>query len=717
MFWELGTVLPDEANQTFIISYSENGESYKRTTADTTFNLTDLIPGQVYTVYVTLSYAYTLETTNRSVVIIVPLQQGGIPLVAIIPAFLFLMIVLVLVIIIIIILQTIIIFKMKKRKCKALTTLDEGSVIEKMSNNRNAYSKESGYTTLDTQLDNLVYRPDFTESMTEESNSSDSDSMMQGEKTYFNFSLIPLNMFKRHVDKLWEKEKTLKEEYDSLGGNLFRYACDIAQIQINKPKNKYKFIYPYDKSRVVLKLKGKDGQSDYINASHCPGLYVPECFIASQGPKENTLEDFWQMIFEQNIVNIVMMTNLKEGEKKKCEAYFPSNIDEKVEYGPYKLTNIRTDIYNGYITRMFEVECNEEQLQIKHFHFTAWPDYDVPTLYDELLAFVGSVQETMIPSKAPILVHSSAGVGRTGTFITLFNLRSAISQMQPISIYQVVNEMREHRPHMVQTFRQYKFIYLAVLELLLGKTSIPAEDFTNTYNSYLESDQEGYVSVFLQQFSELDYQCNKSFCLSTDAADNNPEKNREIVPFDHNRVVINSPFIPFGDYINVSYHESNQFITTIHPDANTLVDFLQMVYQTEAVLVVMLATSEEKSEILGNMSDRKAYWLNNEISLDISRFEVSVTNSEKSTALIKQEILLKNNSEQSERTFMQVISTAWNEKGESTDFQSIIILLQLIIEFRQENPNNTIIIHCQDGIGKTGIIYTVYQCIQEMKEK
>ena len=614
---------------------------------------------------------------------------------------------------------------MKKRKGKSFTRLDEGNAIAKTSNKRNCIelrnncSNESGYTTLGTQISNPVNSSDLTESMTEESNFSESDPMMQEMKKFSNFKLIPLDMFKRHVDKLWEKEKTLKEEYDSLGGDSFRYICEEAVRKINNPKNKYKFIYPYDKSRVVLKEKGEGARSDYINASHIPGMYVPQHFIASQGPKENTLEDFWRMIFEQNVVNIVMVTNLIEGEKKKCEAYFPTNKGEKVKYGPYKLTNIQTNIYDGYITRLFEFEHSKERLQIKHFQFTAWPDHDVPTLYDELLLFVETVQDTMIPSKAPILVHCSAGVGRTGTFITLFNLRSAIIQMQPISIYQVVNEMREHRPHMVQTFRQYKFIYLAVLELLLGKTSIPAEDFTNTYNSYLESDQEGYVSVFFQQFSELNYQCKKSFYLSTDVADNNPDNNPsgEIVPFDHNRVVIKSPFIPCNDYINASYHEGNQFITTIHPDANTLVDFLQMIYQTEASLVVMLATSEEKSEILGNMSDRKAYWPNKDASLNIPPFEVSVTNSEESTVLIKQDILLKNNSEQSERTFMQVISTAWNEKGETTDIPSIVILLNFIIKYKRENPNKPIIIHCQDGIGKTGIIYTVYQCIQEMKKE
>ena len=722
MFWELETVLPNEANQTLTISYTENGESYKMTTTDTTFNLTKLISGRTYTVYVTLSYAYTLETSNKSVVITQSMSQGGSPLETIIPALMFLMFVLVAIAITLFLI--IIIFKMKKTKNYAITNLEEGDSVSNPAYMLNG--KEYKHITCGTQQNDFSYNHHDTESMMTKPQIPEPYSKMRGEKSQYNITdysdqrqkSIPLDMFKKHVDQLWEKEKTLEEEYDSLGGDSFRYTCDKAQIQSNKPKNKYKFIYPYDKSRVVLKGKGEDEQSDYINASHIPGLYVPQHFIASQGPKEKTLKDFWRMIFEQNIVNIVMVTNLIEGEKRKCEAYFPSNNGEQVEYGPYKLTNTQTDFDNGSITRMFEVECNEEHLQIKHFHFTAWPDHDVPTLYDELLFFVGTVQDTMMPSKAPILVHCSAGVGRTGTFITLFNLRSAISQMKPISIYQVVNEMREHRPHMVQTFCQYKFIYLAVLELLLGKTSIPAEGFTNTYNSYLESDQEGYVSVFYQQFSELDYQCKKSFYLSTDVADNNPDKNPsgEIVPFDHNRVAITSPFFPC-DYINASYHEGIQFITTIHPDANTLVDFFQMVYQTEAVLVVMLATSEEKSEILGNMSDRKAYWPNNGVSLNVPPFEVSVTNSEKSIALIKQEILLKNNSEQSERTFMQVISTAWNEKGGSTDFQSIIILLQLIIEYRQANPNNTIVIHCQDGIGKTGIIYTVYQCIQEMKGK
>ena len=293
----------------------------------------------------------------------------------------------------------------------------------------------------------------------------------------------------------------LENEYKSLGGETLRYECSFAQIDQNRIKNKYKFIYPYDKSRVVLKKIGKDVHSDYINASNIPGMYVDENFIAAQGPKVNTIADIWRMVFELKIVNIVMVTNCVEGGKLKCEEYFAMKEGRISEHAEYKVKTTSLTQYVGYITRVLKVQSSKESIQVKHFHFTAWPDHDVPSLHDELLQFIGYVQDNITQSETPILVHCSAGVGRTGTFITLFNLRAAILRRQPISIYHLVHEMREHRPHMVQTYRQYKFIYLAVLELLLENTSIPAEEFSSTYQNYLQSDQTGYVSVFFQQFS------------------------------------------------------------------------------------------------------------------------------------------------------------------------------------------------------------------------
>ena len=588
--WDLQNILPDNAEETFNVTYQRVGSELviAGVTQGDSFNITGLVVGVTYTVWVELSYTYTFDKPKSNIQVLIPSPNTLLIYIVIV----IVVVLILLFVVIVVILIIVYIWKIRGKNDKKFTTLSTDENEPKMKAPVHS-SRDFEYEQIPA-IDNLAYNPVLTESLPKFNQSASRDS-----RNYQNLpdmkdprmKPIPLELYKKTIDKLWEDENALENEYKSLGGETLRYECSFAQIDQNRIKNKYKFIYPYDKSRVVLKKIGKDVHSDYINASNIPGMYVDENFIAAQGPKVNTIADIWRMVFELKIVNIVMVTNCVEGAKLKCEEYFAIKEGRTNEYAEYKVKTTSLTQYVGHITRVLKIQSPKESIQVKHFHFTAWPDHDVPSLHDELLQFIGYVQDNITQSETPILVHCSAGVGRTGTFITLFNLRAAILRRQPISIYHLVHEMREHRPHMVQTYRQYKFIYLAVLELLLENTSIPADEFSSTYQNYLQSDQTGYVSVFFQQFSELNYQCEKSFEYATDIGEDNEEKNPipNILPYDNNRVVIYSPYFDC-EYINASYHENNLFITTQHPTENTLLDFLQMIYQTEATLVVMLTT-------------------------------------------------------------------------------------------------------------------------------
>ena len=521
---------------------------------------------------------------------------------------------------------------------------------------------------------------------------------------------IPLDVFKIHMDKIWKNEGALLEEYESLGGKSHRYPCTYGTIEENKVKNRFKLIYPYDKSRVTLIPKSNSINSDYINASMIPGYYTKECFIAAQGPKENTMQDFWQMIVEKEIVNIVMVTNLVESGRRKCEAYFSMKIGKKVVIGPYEINLDKEEVKTGYTIRKMSIDHMGKITQVKHFHFTAWPDHDVPTLYDELLLFVSKVQEGHIKTNAPILVHCSAGVGRTGTFITLYNLLIAIQQHKPINIYSTVNAMREHRPQMVQAFAQYKFIYLSVLEILLGNTSIPTQEFVETFNSYMKSEETGYVSVFFQQFSELNYQCEKAFDpVCTAALEGcNSKKNPvdDVLPNDNNRFILYYQQWD-GDYINASNIDYGEIILTVHPTAETLEHFYQLLYQVGPSLVVMLCSKKELQLIQQNKSQRVTYWPNSGESLQTDSFVITCEDSEKSH-FIRNKINLQHVEEQSNKLFTQIITDSWNEKGEP-DLKKNAFILQAMLEFRQQYPEGPIVIHCKDGAGYVmSSCYTTY---------
>ncbi|KAI6647141.1 Receptor-type tyrosine-protein phosphatase epsilon isoform X3 [Oopsacas minuta] len=531
---------------------------------------------------------------------------------------------------------------------------------------------------------------------------------------------IKLDLYKQHLTKLIKNTGLFEEEFKSLGGVTLKYPCENAVMAHNKQKNKYKMIFPYDKSRVILTPLDGDYMTTYINASYIPGLYCTEKFIAAQAPKEETVVDFWRMIMESDVTNIVMLSNIIEGNRKKCEMYFPLDSRTPEQFGKFKIQQIHAETFLGYIVRIFQASNGEKTQKIKHFHFTAWPDQDVPIVYDELLNFTQKVHNDVKDTKSHILVHCSAGVGRTGTFITLFNILSAIEKSQPISIYKVVYEMRESRPQMVQTFRQYKFIYLSVSELLFQDTSIEASEFTSTYKQYLETDIEGYESILYQQFNELNFQTDEIIELpyETGSDPQNAKKNpvAKIVPYDDNRVVL-IPLTDMNDYINASYISNLNFIATVHPNTHTMADFLQMVTQTASSLVIMLTTRKEKGEIEGKRSKRASYWGKTDECTHINPFTVRNTHSEKVSTIIKQSLIIENNEDGMSHSVTQLILLAWNDKGEATDIKSILLLIQTMQKYRQENPNLPIIVHCSDGIGRTGVLLTTYKIIEHINNK
>ena len=531
---------------------------------------------------------------------------------------------------------------------------------------------------------------------------------------------INLNVYKQHLTKLMKNSGEFEQEYKSLGSIALRYPCENAVMEHNKVKNKYKMIFPYDKSRVILPPLDDQFMTTYINASFIPGCYCSEKFIAAQAPKDNTVEDFWRMIMEFNVTNIVMLTNIIEGNRKKCEMYFPLDSRTPEQFGIFNIKQIHAETFLGYIMRTFQVTDGKKNLKIKHFHFTAWPDHEVPIVYDEFLTFSHKVHNEVKGTKSHVLVHCSAGVGRTGTFIAVFNILSAIEKSHPVSIYKIVHEMREHRPQMVQTFRQYKFIHLSVAEMLFQDTSIEASKFTSTYKQYLETDIEGYESILYQQYNELNFQTDQVIELSYETGTNpqNAKKNPggKIFPYDDNRVVL-LPLVSDNDYINASYIFNLNFIATAHPNSHTLADFLQMVTQTSSTLVIMLTTRKEKAEIDGKTSKRVSYWGKTDESVRIHPFTVRNTHSEKSTSLIKQSLTIENPENGTSHSFTQMTSLAWNDRGEPTDLHYIFGMIQKMKEFKQENPHLPIIIHCSDGIGKTGVLLSTYRIIEHIKNK
>ncbi|XP_060552122.1 tyrosine-protein phosphatase Lar-like isoform X4 [Ruditapes philippinarum] len=241
-----------------------------------------------------------------------------------------------------------------------------------------------------------------------------------------------------------------------------------ANLPVNKFKNRLVNILPYESTRVALQpIRGVDG-SDYINASFINGYRYRRAYVATQGPLADTTEDFWRMLWEHNSTIIVMLTKLREMGREKCHQYWPSERSARYQY--FVVDPMAEYNMPQYILREFKVtDARDGQSRtIRQFQFTDWPEQGVPKSGEGFIDFIGQVHKTkeQFGQEGPITVHCSAGVGRTGVFITLSIVLERMRYEGVVDMFQTVKMLRTQRPAMVQTEDQYQFCYRAALEYL-----------------------------------------------------------------------------------------------------------------------------------------------------------------------------------------------------------------------------------------------------------
>ncbi|XP_056220029.1 protein tyrosine phosphatase receptor type Ma isoform X5 [Seriola aureovittata] len=293
-----------------------------------------------------------------------------------------------------------------------------------------------------------------------------------------------------------------KEEYESFFEGQSA-PWDSAKKDENRMKNRYGNIIAYDHSRVRLQPQDGESGSDYINANYVDGYHRPNHYIATQGPMQETVYDFWRMVWQENTAAIVMVTNLVEVGRVKCCKYWP---DDTEIYGDMKVTLIETQLLSEYVIRTFAVEKRgvAEIREIRQFHFTGWPDHGVPLHATGLLGFIRRVKAKTPPTAGPTVVHCSAGAGRTGCFIVIDIMLDMAEREGVVDIYNCVRELRARRVNMVQTEEQYVFIHDAILEACLcGDTAIPANQLRSVYYEMNRLDPQTNSSQIKEEFRTL----------------------------------------------------------------------------------------------------------------------------------------------------------------------------------------------------------------------
>jgi len=240
----------------------------------------------------------------------------------------------------------------------------------------------------------------------------------------------------------------------------------ISQMSENFHKNRYSTITTYDHSRVRLLKINNDPYSDYVNASYINGYVSPNAYIATQGPVQQTVDDYWRMVWEQNVSSIVMLTNLIQKGQMKCHKYWPDNVEQ---FGVVKVKKMSENKMAGFVVRELEIEVEEKKRTVFQYHYMDWPDVGYPD-ETKFLSFMYYIRHLRQDSTTPIVVHCSAGAGWTGVFIGLDITLDRLTREDNIDVLGCVNAMRQQRSAMVQNEPQYIYLHKLLLDAVNNYT-------------------------------------------------------------------------------------------------------------------------------------------------------------------------------------------------------------------------------------------------------
>ncbi|XP_072430632.1 protein tyrosine phosphatase receptor type Fa isoform X18 [Chiloscyllium punctatum] len=529
---------------------------------------------------------------------------------------------------------------------------------------------------------------------------------------------IPITDLADNIERLKANDNLkFSQEYESIDPGQ-QFTWENSNMEVNKPKNRYANVIAYDHSRVILtSVDGVPG-SDYLNANYIDGYRKQNAYIATQGPLPETLSDFWRMVWEQRTVTIVMMTRLEEKSRVKCDQYWPCRGTET--YGMIQVTLLDMVELATYSVRTFALYKNgsSEKREVRQFQFMAWPDHGVPEYPTPILAFLRRVKACNPPDAGPMVVHCSAGVGRTGCFIVIDAMLERIKHEKTVDIYGHVTCMRAQRNYMVQTEDQYIFIHEALLEAATcGNTEVPARNLFAHIQKLGQVPPAETVSAMELEFKRLaNSKAHTSRFISANLPCNK-FKNRlvNIMPYESTRVCL-QPIrgVEGSDYINASfidgYRQQKAYIATQGPLAETTEDFWRMLWEHNSTIVVMLTKLRE----MGREKCHQ-YWPA-ERSARYQYFVVDPMAEYSMPQYILREFKVTDARDGQSRTIRQFQFTDWPEQGVPKTGEGFIDFIGQVHKTKEQfGQDGPITVHCSAGVGRTGVFITLSIVLERMR--
>ncbi|XP_015671626.1 receptor-type tyrosine-protein phosphatase C [Protobothrops mucrosquamatus] len=557
-----------------------------------------------------------------------------------------------------------------------------------------------------------------------------------------NIDPIPAELlWETYKRKIADEGRLFLDEFQSIPRVFSKYPIKEARKPFNQNKNRYIDILPYDYNRVELTSSPGEQGYDYINASYIDGFKEMRKYIAAQGPKEETIDDFWRMIWEQKATIVVMVTRCEEGSKIKCAKYWPSMEEETASYGDIIVSINECKVCPDYIIQKLHINHRRDKSagrDVTHIQFTSWPDHGVPDDPHLLLKLRRRVNTLSNFFSGPIVVHCSAGVGRTGTYIGIDAMLEALEAEGRVDVYGYIAKLRRQRCLMVQVEAQYILIHHALVEYVqFGETEVFVSELPNYLSQLKKKDSPNDPSLLEAEFQRLPLYRNWQN-QKAGRKEENRQKNRSstVIPYEYNRVLfkheeegsreseldadssdedsdceeepnkyINASFVP-------SYWTQNGIIATQGPLPETIGDFWNMVYQKKVKVIVMLTDNQELCA---------QYWHEEKMTYDNITVELKDSNCSPSYTIRAFDITHVKRKDN--KKVFQYQYHKWDSSALPETPQDLTTMIQNLKQkfstqdAAEANMTNKIknvplVVHCGDGSKQTGVFCALLNLLE-----